>query len=230
LNNTKHTSISPLQPLGTSSRSSPSGRSPQASINQAFDEEENSEELELKEKDVNLAFRTSSPSTSYTRGDTNGREMEYIMSTLNDTDRHQLRDMPTGAAHECRHRVPTTDRHRETRTAPTTQNSSPKYGHKPVNKTMSSDESLLSGAGSLVIEESASSGGESSPGSGVVYKNIIINLGGLGLAGSDYNDLSGDVGPTSSSTDRLPMAPKVNNIDTTAPEVKPHHKHHSSSK
>lgn len=46
-----------------------------------------------------------------------------------------------------------------------------------MGKAVSSEESLLSG-GSLVIEESASSGGESSPGSGI-YKNIIINLSNI---------------------------------------------------
>lgn len=56
---------------------------------------------------------------------------------------------------------------------------------------MRSEESLLS-TNSCVIEESASSGGESSPSSGVVYKNIIINL-----KGSGPNSIAHDSGPPS---------------------------------
>ena len=50
---------------------------------------------------------------------------------------------------------------------------------------MSSDESILSVTGSVVIEENASSGGEDSSQDSGVYKNIIINLSNL--AGSDPN-------------------------------------------
>lgn len=45
-------------------------------------------------------------------------------------------------------------------------------------KFKTSSESLVSQAGSCVIEESVSSEAESSPGSGIVYKNIIISLSG----------------------------------------------------
>ncbi|XP_074603821.1 metabotropic glutamate receptor 1-like [Brevipalpus obovatus] len=56
-------------------------------------------------------------------------------------------------------------------------------------KVRASEESLLSGANSCVIEESASSGGESSPSSGVVYKNIIINLGGTSNVPGEMVDI-----------------------------------------
>lgn len=51
--------------------------------------------------------------------------------------------------------------------------------HRGISKAFSSDDSILSVANSVVVEENVSSGGEeSSQGSGV-YKNIIINLGNL---------------------------------------------------
>ena len=56
-------------------------------------------------------------------------------------------------------------------------------------KVRASEESLLSGANSCVIEESASSGGDSSPSSGVVYKNIIINLGGTSNVPGEIVDI-----------------------------------------
>lgn len=60
-------------------------------------------------------------------------------------------------------------------------------GHSSGCRMRSSDESLLTGS---VVEESASSGGDSSPSSsGVVYKNIIITLGQ-----SSPNILPGDSG------------------------------------
>lgn len=45
-------------------------------------------------------------------------------------------------------------------------------------KFRTSAESLLSQTGSCIIEESISSEAESSPSSGIVYKNIIISLSG----------------------------------------------------
>ncbi|XP_054163269.1 metabotropic glutamate receptor 1-like [Oppia nitens] len=117
---------------------------------------------------------------------------------------------------ECRHHVPravgnTQQQHQhqqqQRQQSPSPANNCPTIGQKLVNKNMSSDESLLSGgAGSLVIEESASSGGESSPGSGI-YKNIIINLSGLTTT------------DTGGSADELSKScPKVNNISDTTTE------------
>lgn len=192
--------------LGLSGRSSPR-RSPQASINQAFDEEK-SEERER------FVLRTSSPSTSDTKNGSNRLEMEYIMRTLNENDRNELKDMSYNTTNnrdisQCRHRI-SGDNTRTPSNSHNNQSTSPKSGEKTVSKTMSSEESLLSGTGSLVIEESASSGGESSPGSGI-FKNIIINLGGL--PPPDYNDLSQDL--ASDSGDRHSLPTKINNIDST---------------
>lgn len=51
--------------------------------------------------------------------------------------------------------------------------------HRSVSKTLSSDESILSIAGSVVVEENVSSESEHSSQDSGVYKNIIINLGNL---------------------------------------------------
>lgn len=184
-----------------SDRSSPR-RSPQASINQAFDEE-NTEDLDQN------GLKTSSPSTSDSKSHSNRvkalkksneqsvcQEMSTMSSGVKADQSPRRHDPPPAADtstpnNKCRNGGP-----------------SPKNTHKPVNK-MSSEESLLSGAGSLVIEESASSGGESSPGSGI-YKNIIINLGGLA---ADINDLSLD--SCDMTADRLSRDKKVNNIGST---------------
>jgi hypothetical protein len=181
--------------------------SPQASINHAFDEE--------REERDKFMLKTSSPSTSDTRIETNRLEMD-TRRKLNDSDRNELRAMSSSAQNkymsECKHQI----------NAENSSTSSPvhtSYTHKTINKTMSSEESLLSGAGSLVIEESASSGSESSPGSGI-YKNIIINLGGI-IPQSDYNNLSTEL--ASSSTHRLQQLPtKVRNIESPShsPKVK----------
>lgn len=182
-----------------SGRSSPR-RSPQASVNQAFDEE-NSEELN--------ALRTSSPSTS------GSKSLGNRAKTLDDKKKNGSQDVPIASPAikvdkpHCRHGVVTAGSSTPT-TKLKSEGSSPKNTHKPVNK-MSSEESLLSGAGSLVIEESASSGGESSPGSGI-YKNIIINLGGI--VPQDFNDLS-QVASFDANSDRPPIDNKVNNIGTT---------------
>ena len=51
--------------------------------------------------------------------------------------------------------------------------------HQKVSKTLSSDESILSTAGSVIVEENVSSESEHSSQDSGVYKNIIINLGNL---------------------------------------------------
>jgi hypothetical protein len=195
--------------------------SPQASINHAFDEE-NSRELEIEEREK-FMLKTSSPSTSDTRIESNRLEMD-TMRKLNDSDRNELRAMSSSAQNkymsECKHQINAEN----SSTSSPIHTSSPKYAHKTINKTMSSEESLLSGAGSLVIEESASSGGESSPGSGI-YKNIIINLGGI-IPQSDYNNLSTEL--ASSSTHRLQQLPtKVRNIESPSHSPKVKTKKHS---
>ena len=187
-----------------SGRSSPR-RSPQASINQAFDEE-NSEDLDQNERQL----RTSSPSTSDSKSHSNrGKAYDDTKKKNESLDMSITNTVVIGGNSQCRHAVGAMGA--DNTSTPTnklkSESASPKNTHKPVNK-MSSEESLLSGAGSLVIEESASSGGESSPGSGI-YKNIIINLGGI--MPQDYNDLSQDVS-SDVTTDRLSKDKKVNNI------------------
>ncbi len=188
--------------------------SPQASINHAFDEEY-SKELEREEREK-FMLKTSSPSTSDPRNESNRLEMD-TRRKLNDSDRNELRAMSSSAQNKYMNAE-------NSSTSSPFHTSSPKYAHKTINKTMSSEESLLSGAGSLVIEESASSGGESSPGSGI-YKNIIINLGGI-IPQSDYNNLSTEL--ASGSTHRLQQLPtKVRNIESPSHSPKVKTKKHS---
>ncbi len=188
--------------------------SPQASINHAFDEEY-SKELEREEREK-FMLKTSSPSTSDPRIESNRLEMD-TRRKLNDSDRNELRAMSSSAQNKYMNAE-------NSSTSSPFHTSSPKYAHKTINKTMSSEESLLSGAGSLVIEESASSGGESSPGSGI-YKNIIINLGGI-IPQSDYNNLSTEL--ASGSTHRLQQLPtKVRNIESPSHSPKVKTKKHS---
>ena len=54
-----------------------------------------------------------------------------------------------------------------------------RVGPQQVCQTLSSSESVLSAAGSMVVEENASEASEPSSTDSGVYKNIIINLGSL---------------------------------------------------
>lgn len=72
--------------------------------------------------------------------------------------------------------------------------------HRSVSKTLSSDESILSVAGSVVVEENVSSESEHSSQDSGVYKNIIINLGNLKTPEHTSAHTSGPDPLTSTST------------------------------
>lgn len=107
-------------------------------------------------------------------------------------------------------------------------------GHRNISKAFSSDDSILSVANSVVVEENVSSGGDESSQDSGVYKNIIINLGNLapGQMAAPAAVVDGGVGfceeialvESSSSSSAQPVA-YVAGQSTSHPSVSTFHHH-----